>query len=332
MVVYMSRFCYREAMSRPLRIQYPGAVYHVMNRGAVRQNIFADPADYQAFLDTVGEAHRLWGIEVFAYCLIGNHYHLCLTTPKGNLSRVMRHIDGLYTQRFNRRHRRDGALFRGRYKAILVDKDQYLVQVVRYIHLNPVEAKLAELPEEYRWASHGEYLKPKAVPQWINPKPALEQIGGRQAFHEFVLSGNEERLEEYYRVRRHTPILGGEEFVERMKQPEVARQREHARYERRALQVTPERVIGEVVGQYPTTPEEILRGKRGTENEARKLAMYLIKRCCDRTLGEIAVYCGAGSYATVSWSCRWIEAKMIQDQRFRDRVERMAKRIQQPQT
>ena len=111
-------------MSRPLRIQFPAAVYHVMNRGAARQPTFADDRDCEAFLDTLAEAHRQWGIEVFAYSLMGNHYHLCLRTPKGNLSRVMRHVDGIYTQRFNRRHRRDGTLFRGRYKAILIDTDE----------------------------------------------------------------------------------------------------------------------------------------------------------------------------------------------------------------
>ena len=97
-----------------------------MNRSTASQTTFLDDADYQAFLNTVAEAHRLWGIEVFSYCLMKNHYHLGLRTPKGNLSRLMRHIDGLYTQRFNCHHKRDGSLFRGRYKAILVDKDEYL--------------------------------------------------------------------------------------------------------------------------------------------------------------------------------------------------------------
>jgi putative transposase len=120
-------------MARPLRIQYPGAVYHVMNRGGSRQKIFLDEKDHQVFLNTIGEIYDRWGVEVFGWCLMGNHYHLCLRTAEGNLSRVMRHLDGLYTQRFNRFHGRDGALFRGRYKAIVVDKDNYLAQVVRYM-------------------------------------------------------------------------------------------------------------------------------------------------------------------------------------------------------
>src|SRR2546428_2097688 len=136
-------------MARPLRIQFPGAVHHVMNRGTARQATFLDEEDYGLFLNTLGEAFDLWGTEIFAYCLMKNHYHLCLRTPKGNLSRVMRHVDGLYTQRFNRAHDRDGPLFRGRYRAILVDADEYLATVVRYIHLNPVEARVVKLPEEY---------------------------------------------------------------------------------------------------------------------------------------------------------------------------------------
>ena len=208
-------------MSRPLRIQFPQAVYHVMNRGRSRQPVFIDDADYQAFFDTLADGYRLWSIEVFAYALMGNHYHLCLRTPKGNLSRVMRHVDGLYTQRFNRHHRRDGTLFRGRYRAILVDADEYLAAVVRYIHLNPVEAGLAKMPEDYLWASHRYYVQAKGSPGWLDTAQALEQIGGRQAFHEFVLSGNEESLKQFYKAKRQSPILGNEAYVERIREMRV---------------------------------------------------------------------------------------------------------------
>jgi REP element-mobilizing transposase RayT len=215
-----------------------------MNRGAARQPTFGGDGDYQGFLDTVAEAHRQWGIEVFAYSLMRNHYHLCLRTPAGNLSRVMRHIDGIYTQRFNRRHRRDGVLFRGRYKAILVDADEYLAAVVRYIHLNAVEAGIVQMPEDYRWASHRYYLEAKGLPGWLNTQEALEQIGDRQAFHEFVLSGNEEVLKHYYEAQRQSPILGNEGFIERVRHPVGGVAKEYARYERRVVQVGPERVIG----------------------------------------------------------------------------------------
>src|SRR5258705_7972318 len=206
-------------MSRPLRIQFSGAVYHVMNRGTARETTFLDDADYQAFLNTVAEANRIWDIEVFSYCLMKNHYHLSLRTPKGNLSPVMLHIDGLYTQRFNRHHNRDGPLFRGRYKAILVDKDEYLAQVVRYIHLNPVQIRVVKQPEEYRWSSHIKYLQTKRAPQWLNTEEVLERLGGGKSFHEFVLSGNEETLENFYNSKRHSPVLGRVEFAQRVRGP-----------------------------------------------------------------------------------------------------------------
>jgi REP-associated tyrosine transposase len=318
-------------MSRPLRIQFSGAVYHVMNRGAARQPTFTDDRDCQVFLDTVAEASRFWGVEVFAYCLMGNHYHLCLRTPRGNLSRVMRHIDGLYTQRFNRRHGRDGALFRGRYRALVVDAGEYLAAVVRYIHLNAVKAGLARMPEEYRWASHGYYYRGKGEPLWLNTAEVLEQIGGRETFHEFVLSGNEESLERYYAAGRQVPILGSAEFIERLRRPGMVG-RDHARYERRAVVAGPERVVSEVMRWYGLARDRILVGQRGRENEARKVAMYVVKRCCDRTLPEVAKDFGVGSNSTVSWSCRVIEARMIKEKKLRDRLDKIIAIINQLHT
>ncbi len=127
-------------MTRPLRIEYEGAWYHAMNRGRAREVIFPDDVAYAAFLTTLAEAVARFRIEVHAYCLMPNHYHLLIRTPHANLSRAMRQIDGLYTQRHNQLAGTDGPLFRGRYKAIVVDADAYLLNVSRYIHCNPVEA------------------------------------------------------------------------------------------------------------------------------------------------------------------------------------------------
>jgi putative transposase len=316
-------------MSRPLRIQFPGAVYHVMNRGRVRQPIFLRPEDYQAFLDTLAAAHRRWGIEVFAFCLMRNHYHVCLRTPQGNLARVMRHVDGLYTQRFNRSHGRDGSLFRGRYKALIIEADDYLSAVVRYIHLNPLEARIAKNPEEYRWSSHRHYLQVRGVPDWLNAAEVLEQLGGRKAFHEFVCSGNEAVVKEFYESGRQHPVLGGEQFVEQVRGRMGKVSREHPRYQRQGLQVSPEQVIQRVAGRYEISREEILRGGRGKENEARKVAMYLVQRCCDQTLQETARVFGLRSYGAVGWCCHGVKSKMAKDEKFRSQVARLASEISQ---
>ena len=256
-------------MARPLRIQFSGAVYHVINRGTAWQATFVLEDDYETFLKALAEAHVLWGVEVFAYCLMSNHYHVCLRTPKCNLSRVMRHVDGLYTQRFNRSHGRDGSLFRGRYRAILIDADEYLASVVRYIHLNPVEARVVKLPEEYRWSSHKLYLQPPKVPSWLKVEEVLEQLGGSKGFQDFVLSGNEEELEQFYKAQRQSPVLGGEGFVERVRGRIGKVAREHPRYERAKIAIGPQEIIRRVARMYKIEEEEVEREsrkrKRGAE-------------------------------------------------------------------
>ena len=125
-------------MSRPLRIEYPGAFYHIMNRGADRIDVFHDPEFFRLFLDIISEANEKYELEIHSYCLMNNHYHLLIKTPQSNLSKIMKFINGVYTQRCNILRDGDGPLFRGRYKSLLVDTDSYLLQVSRYIHLNPV--------------------------------------------------------------------------------------------------------------------------------------------------------------------------------------------------
>jgi REP element-mobilizing transposase RayT len=298
-----------------------------MNRGAARQATFVTDHDYHSFLHTVAEARQRWGIEVFAYCLMPNHYHVCLRTPQGNLSRVMRHIDGLYTQRFNRSHQRDGALFRGRYKAIVVDAEEYLSAVVRYIHLNPLAVALASMPEAYRWSSHQYYLHPKGRPDWLHTREVAEPLGGKNAFHEYVLSGNEEALTRFYQSSRQSPVLGGEQFVERIRGTGAKLGREHPRYARRGLQPGAEQVIEAVARWFSVAKEEILRGVRGKENGARKVAMYLVTRCCDTTLQETASLFGLKSYGAVGWCCHGIQAKMATDKRFKNQLEKIREHI-----
>ena len=163
-------------MSRPLRIQYPDAWYHVMNRGRRAEAVFSDKQDYQGFVDLLQETCEMWDVRIAAYCLMPNHYHLLMQTPQANLSRSMRHINGIYTQRYNRRHSCDGQLFRGRYKSILVEQDSYLLQLMRYIHKNPVKAGLAENPGGYAWSSHRAYLSNAKKWDWVSTDFILSML------------------------------------------------------------------------------------------------------------------------------------------------------------
>ncbi len=319
-------------MTRPLRIEYPGAVYHVMNRGLARQAIFRTSVDYEMFLQALEESATQWGVEVFAYCLMPNHYHLCVRTPRGNLGRVMRHLNGVYTQRFNRTHRRDGPLFRGRYRAMLIEAEIYLTTVIRYIHLNPVQGQLCTLPDAYRWSSHPYYLKPHTAPSWLSIGEGLEGFGSPRAFQAFVVAGNEEACETFYANDRHPLVLGQEGFVEWVKTKASPLSREHPRHERAIVRPSVRQVLRGVAAVFGVPVSTIKKGRRGEANEARKVAMSLVKRLCELTLQETAGHFGVTSYGVVGWACKQVRAKQASNPRFQKRVEQAERVISQQKT
>ena len=176
-------------MARPLRIEFPGALYHVASRGNARAPIFLVDPDRHLFLDVLRDVieHHRWVCH--AYCLMPNHYHLVIETPEGNLSRGMRQLNGVYTQRFNRRHDRVGHLFQGRFKGILVERESHLLELTRYVVLNPVRAGMVRDPEAYRWSSLRATLGLAKVPGWLTVPPLVSHFGSRRRYREFVLAG-----------------------------------------------------------------------------------------------------------------------------------------------
>jgi len=202
-------------MSRPLRIEYEGAWYHVMNRGCNRCKIFLSHKHYQTFLDLFVEITTLFAVEIHAYCLMNNHYHLLLRTPRSNLSRIMRHLDGVYTQRFNRLSKRDGPLLRGRYKALLIEAESYLLQVSRYIHLNPVAKNNIIKLEDYKWSSYLAYINKDERPKWLHTEKVLEQFNGWSAYQQYVYSGVDEQTAEIYQRKYLPSIWGSKTFKQR---------------------------------------------------------------------------------------------------------------------
>lgn len=160
-------------MARPLRIEFPGAIYHVTARGDRREDIFVDDADRACLLNVLALGLTRFDAVSLAYCLMGNHYHFVLQTHSGQLSQLMRHVNGVYTQCFNRRHGKVGHLFQGRFKAVLVDKDAYLLEVCRYVELNPVRAKMVAGPGDWPWSSFRAHTAAAPVPPWLDT-PALQ--------------------------------------------------------------------------------------------------------------------------------------------------------------
>jgi len=208
-------------MARPLRIQYPGAFYHVTSRGNEQKIIFKSRRDREKFCEYLGTASSRYGAVVHCYCLMDNHYHLLLETPEGNLSQIMRHINGAYTTYFNVKRKRAGHLFQGRYKAILVEADEYALELSRYIHLNPVRAGMVERPEGYEWSSFGHYINPKVAQDWLNRELIWGLLGGQpakrgakyKAFVELALDRSEESP---FREVIGSSLLGSSAFVSKI--------------------------------------------------------------------------------------------------------------------
>ena len=155
-------------MARPLRVEYPGAFYHVINRGNHREKLFKSARDYEKFIQYLEKASERYALIVHTYCLMGNHYHLLVETPEPNLSMTMQWLNVSYATYFNRKQDRNGHLFQGRFKAILIEADAYLNHLSRYIHLNPVRAGIVERPGQYRWSSYPAFVGEQISPKFLN--------------------------------------------------------------------------------------------------------------------------------------------------------------------
>jgi putative transposase len=206
-------------MARPLRIEFPGALYHVTSRGNARQRVFRDDEDRDMFLATLAWVVGRFGWRCHAYCLMDKHVHLLIETLQPNLSRGMRQLNGVYTQRFNRRHRKAGHLFQGRFKAILVEKEEYLLELARYIVLNPVRAKTVKMPERYPWSSYRAMVGLVPVPpalatDWILNQFADTRATARRRYARFVHDGI--GVPGPWEEVKGQVLLGSEAFIERL--------------------------------------------------------------------------------------------------------------------
>jgi putative transposase len=285
-------------MARPLRIEYSGAVYHITTRGNARKKIFSDDQDREKFLGVLESVIKRYNWICHAYCLMDNHYHLLIETPDANLSIGMRQLNGIYTQLYNRRHKRPGHIFQGRYKAILVDKDNYLLELCRYIVLNPVRAGLIELPEQWKWSSYTATAGLKKVPGYLSVDWILGVFGankttGQKHYRKFVKEG----------INRQSPweklqgqiLLGGDSFMEKFK--DLLRNKEE-------IKEIPRRQ------RYAGRPSlnELFKNERSGGKNDRNQGMYDAHMKYGYSLKEISDYLEV-HYTTVSKVIKGIAGK-----------------------
>lgn len=293
-------------MSRPLRFQYPGAMYHVMNRGANREPIFFEAeSDRRVFLAVLGDVVAKRKIDVHVFALMPNHYHLLVETPFGNLSDAMKHLDSVYTQRFNKIHGRDGPLFRGRFKSILVQEERYFLELVRYIHLNGVRAGLVRRPGDDVTTSHHCYLRRNARLKWLRRDKVMRYFLDRglfsvDKFQQFIGQPLDTDFEKSMAQKRWPAILGSKSFVQEIKErfaldapsdnEEDMPQRKEVRL---AHLVHPEKITKIVLDTYGQTAVEELKG------EAKWALIHFLKNDAQQTNRQVAALFGNVTEAAV---------------------------------
>ncbi len=203
-------------MARPLRLEFSGALYHVTARGNERKSIYLEETDFELYLNVLSDVCTRYNWVIHAYCLMTNHYHLLIETPDANLSKGMRQLNGVYTQSINRKYKRVGHLFQGRYKAILVDKDAYLLELSRYIVLNPIRAKMVECLEDWPWSSWHNVMGFQSSPSWLATGAILGMFAkykkvARKQYAQFVQQGK--GISPWAKLSNQV-FLGDKNFVE----------------------------------------------------------------------------------------------------------------------
>lgn len=287
-----------EIMARQLRILYPNAFYHITCRGNDRRVIFRDDHDRRRFLEQLRIALDMFGVRLHAYVLMSNHFHLIIETPKPNLSEFMRQFNISYTGYYNRRHRRIGHLYQGRFKAIVVDKDSYLLELSRYVHLNPVRIKtksqrsLTERIRQishYQWSSLPGYLDGKSKVSWMTYETVLEYMGGsRQKYAAFVQDGIREGLATPWEELLAQTVLGDDEFIEKLKGMGIkGAAKDQPSY--RVIQRVDAEALIKKAAHYFRLDEGDLTRKRGRHRQERAVVMELLHRhsgLTQRMIGE----------------------------------------------
>ena len=313
-------------MSRPLRLLIPGGFYHVTCRGNDRRAIFKDDRDRTVFLEKLQGSLATYQVELHAYVLMDNHFHVMVCTAKGNLSEFMRHFNISYTAAYNRRHRRVGHLYQGRYKAIVIDQDSYLLELSRYVHLNPVRIKgfhkrpvgeTTRYLERYRWSSLPGYLKATDKQFWVRYDMVLDQVGqSRKRYGEFIVDGLSQGYGTPWDDVSGQVVLGNEGFIERMK---GTVKQDGAKREQPSigmLGAKQPKAILRVVARHFEIEDNAITGKRPTHREYRAVAMEMLYRYGNNSQVEIGEILGGLDYSTVSRERKRLRERMGEDKAF----------------
>lgn len=290
-------------MARPLRIEYEGAVHHILSRGNKAEFIFKEDADKEYFLHVLQRAVEKYALELYAYCIMGNHYHLLMEVPSGELSKAMHMIQSSYGSYQQRVRGWIGHVFAGRYKALCVEKETYLLELSRYLHLNPVRAGMVKKPHEYRWSSYRYYAGKEKEPEWLNVRWLLKEYGrtrtaAAENYREFVEAGINSPPAFPSGHIAGQAVLGSAAFTQKvMKGVERERVREHVASKRDYRnRIRLDDILQAVCRLYKV--ERIEKGRRG--GQSRDMFIYLAKQETTALNSEIGLRAGGIGSSAVS--------------------------------
>jgi putative transposase len=308
-------------MARPLRIEFPGAFYHVTSRGNEKKDIFRSRTDRERFLSYLESAADRYGAIIHTYCLMSNHYHLLMETPRGNLSEIMRYVNGAYTTYFNIKRKRWGHLFQGRFKSILVDADDYAVELSRYIHLNPIRAGMVARPEDHEWSSYRAYVGTLVAPVWLKTGFILSGFGEKlreKKYRTFVEDLLEAEYESPLLAVIASTLLGSAEFVAQISE-------KHLNALKPDRSVPAVRALSRIlcIVDIVKKVEEIVPGHKPL---ARKVAIYACHRFGGGTLKEIGEHFGIGDTA-VSQASKRLSAEAERDKELEELLARVCSEL-----
>jgi REP element-mobilizing transposase RayT len=312
-------------MARQLRIQYPGAFYHVTSRGNQKQPVFFSPWDKARFLDCLDEVHEKLDALVHSYCLMENHYHLMLETRQANLSKIMHIINTSFTVYLNKRYKRVGHLFQGRFKAVLIEAETYAQELSRYIHLNPLRAGIVERPEDHPWSSLREYLGQREPPRWLDTSFVLGLFGddtddARLQYAGFISSALISNIQNPFKNKNggSPSILGSKGFLERIKETYIQRKAPNREFP--------------LLRQYRNKPPleriqaEIVEALGSTDKLSRNATIYLAHRKTDYKLSEIGIYFGL-SQSGIAKICHRMEESLLLDPDLSRAIEELKRNL-----
>jgi REP element-mobilizing transposase RayT len=311
-------------MARPWRIEYEGAFYHLLSRGNEKRDIFIDDDDRRMFLETLGEMAERFAIDIFAYVLMNNHYHLLIRTQRANLTKAMHWFGVTYTTRFNYQHSRSGHLFQGRYKSILVQNDAYMMLLSCYIHRNPLRSGIVKRLADYPWSSYRAYAYGRKVPAWLSTELILSQFGGEgkaqhRSYREKVqrYSKEEKQLWEDF---RHGCFLGSKKFVAQIRKSHLPENPhdEIPGQKQIADRIDPHIILRKAAEMLNCDLKRLTRSGRlsGLEKDQRDAIIYLIWKTGRLTNARIGALFGV-SYSSVSHSVKSAKKKIDKDPKLR---------------